>query len=147
MDMMKFYDLMNGDNDCFRQKIKVVSKREVQGKNKVDKDGKPVVNEETGEIDCWDNSYYLEYLSLTSGGSHTCRITQEQFCNDSIKVGETYLASGKIDYVTYKDSYNSTPRIIFNSFQNFRDFIELEMSNVTFDQKSTEVKTTSKVAK
>lgn len=110
---LAIYNALNQSNDLFEQKIKVISTRLKEGGEKKDKDGNILVND-FGEPEKWDNSYYLTYVALNSGGEHTTRITQQQYLD--LNINEVYIAKGKIDYRIYKDSYNSVPTIVFNEF-------------------------------
>ena len=104
----EIYQSLNQNTDYFEQKIK-----RIEGKQKLDKDNNPVVNE-FGEFEKWDDSYVVAFVALNSGGEHTTRITQEQYLD--LKEDEVYIASGKIEYRLYKDAYNSTPVVVFNKF-------------------------------
>lgn len=109
----EIYQSLNQNTDYFEQKIKVLKVKRIEGKQKLDKDNKPVVNE-FGEFEKWDDSYVVTFVALNSGGEHTTRITQEQYLD--LKEDEVYIASGKIEYRLYKDAYNSTPVVVFNKF-------------------------------
>ncbi|WP_107790741.1 hypothetical protein [Campylobacter concisus] len=109
----EIYQSLNQNADYFEQKIKVLKVKKIEGKQKFDKDNKPVVNE-FGEFERWDDSYVVTFVALNSGGEHTTRITQEQYLD--LKEDEVYIASGKIEYRLYKDAYNSTPVVVFNKF-------------------------------
>lgn len=110
---LEIYNALNQNNDLFEQKIQVNKLKKVDGKVRNDKDGNPMYDE-FGEVMKWDDSYSMTYVALNSGGEHTARITQEQYLN--LKEGEIYVASGKIEYRLYKDSFNSTPIPVFNKF-------------------------------
>lgn len=109
----EIYQSLNQNTDYFEQKIKVLKVKRIEGKQKLDKDNNPVVNE-FGEFERWDDSYVVTFVALNSGGEHTTRITQEQYLD--LKEDEVYIASGKIEYRLYKDAYNSTPVVVFNKF-------------------------------
>ncbi|WP_149723748.1 hypothetical protein [Campylobacter concisus] len=109
----EIYQSLNQNTDYFEQKIKVLKVKKIEGKQKLDKDNNPIVNE-FGEFERWDDSYVVTFIALNSGGEHTTRITQEQYLD--LKEDEVYIASGKIDYRLYKDAYNSTPVVVFNKF-------------------------------
>lgn len=109
----EIYQSLNQNTDYFEQKIKVLRVKRIEGKQKLDKDNNPVVNE-FGEFERWDDSYVVTFVALNSGGEHTTRITQEQYLD--LKEDEVYVASGKIEYRLYKDAYNSTPVVVFNKF-------------------------------
>lgn len=109
----EIYQSLNQNADYFEQKIKVLKVKKIEGKQKIDKDNNPVVNE-FGEFEKWDDSYVVNFVALNSGGEHTTRITQEQYLD--LKEDEVYIASGKIEYRLYKDAYNSTPVVVFNKF-------------------------------
>lgn len=109
----EIYQSLNQNTDYFEQKIKVLKVKRIEGKQKLDKDNNPVVNE-FGEFERWDDSYVVTFVALNSGGEHTTRITQEQYLN--LIEDEVYIASGKIEYRLYKDAYNSTPVVVFNKF-------------------------------
>ena len=109
----EIYQSLNQNTDYFEQKIKVLKVKRIEGKQKLDKDNNPVVNE-FGEFEKWDDSYVVAFVALNSGGEHTTRITQEQYLD--LKEDEVYIASGKIEYRLYKDAYNSTPVVVFNKF-------------------------------
>lgn len=109
----EIYQSLNQNADYFEQKIKVFKVKKIEGKQKIDKDNNPVVNE-FGEFEKWDDSYVVTFVALNSGGEHTTRITQEQYLD--LKEDEVYIASGKIEYRLYKDAYNSTPVVVFNKF-------------------------------
>ena len=109
----EIYQSLNQNTDYFEQKIKVLKVKRIEGKQKLDKDNNPVVNE-FGEFERWDDSYIVTFVALNSGGEHTTRITQEQYLN--LIEDEIYIASGKIEYRLYKDAYNSTPVVVFNKF-------------------------------
>lgn len=109
----EIYQSLNQNADYFEQKIKVLKVKKIEGKQKIDKDNNPVVNE-FGEFEKWDDSYVVTFVALNSGGEHTTRITQEQYLD--LKEDEVYIASGKIEYRLYKDAYNSTPVVVFNKF-------------------------------
>jgi len=109
----EIYQSLNQNTDYFEQKIKVFKVKKIEGKQKIDKDNNPVVNE-FGEFEKWDDSYVVTFVALNSGGEHTTRITQEQYLD--LKEDEVYIASGKIEYRLYKDAYNSTPVVVFNKF-------------------------------
>lgn len=109
----EIYQSLNQNTDYFEQKIKVLRVKRIEGKQKLDKDNNPIVNE-FGEFERWDDSYVVTFVALNSGGEHTTRITQEQYLD--LKEDEVYVASGKIEYRLYKDAYNSTPVVAFNKF-------------------------------
>ena len=109
----EIYQSLNQNTDYFEQKIKVFKVKKIEGKQKLDKDNNPIVNE-FGEFERWDDSYVVTFIALNSGGEHTTRITQEQYLD--LKEDEVYIASGKIEYRLYKDAYNSTPVVVFNKF-------------------------------
>ena len=109
----EIYQSLNQNTDYFEQKIKVLRVKRIEGKQKLDKDNNPIVNE-FGEFERWDDSYIVTFVALNSGGEHTTRITQEQYLD--LKEDEVYVASGKIEYRLYKDAYNSTPVVVFNKF-------------------------------
>ena len=109
----EIYQSLNQNTDYFEQKIKVLRVKRIEGKQKLDKDNNPIVNE-FGEFEKWDDSYVVTFVALNSGGEHTTRITQEQYLD--LKEDEVYIASGKIEYRLYKDAYNSTPVVVFNKF-------------------------------
>lgn len=109
----EIYQSLNQNTDYFEQKIKVLRVKRIEGKQKLDKDNNPIVNE-FGEFERWDDSYVVTFMALNSGGEHTTRITQEQYLD--LKEDEVYVASGKIEYRLYKDAYNSTPVVVFNKF-------------------------------
>ena len=109
----EIYQSLNQNTDYFEQKIKVLRVKRIEGKQKLDKDNNPIVNE-FGEFERWDDSYVVTFVALNSGGEHTTRITQEQYLD--LKEDEVYIASGKIEYRLYKDAYNSTPVVVFNKF-------------------------------
>lgn len=109
----EIYQSLNQNTDYFEQKIKVLKVKKIEGKQKLDKDNNPIVNE-FGEFERWDDSYVVTFIALNSGGEHTTRITQEQYLD--LKEDEVYIASGKIEYRLYKDAYNSTPVVVFNKF-------------------------------
>lgn len=109
----EIYQSLNQNTDYFEQKIKVLRVKRIEGKQKLDKDNNPIVNE-FGEFERWDDSYVITFVALNSGGEHTTRITQEQYLD--LKEDEVYVASGKIEYRLYKDAYNSTPVVVFNKF-------------------------------
>ena len=109
----EIYQSLKQNLDYFEQKIKVVKTKKIDGKQKLDKDNNPIINE-FGEFEKWDDSYVLTFVALNSGGEHTTRITQEQYLD--LKDDEVYIASGKIEYRIYKDAYNSIPVIVFNKF-------------------------------
>lgn len=109
----EIYQSLNQNTDYFEQKIMVLKVKKIEGKQKIDKDNNPVVNE-FGEFEKWDDSYVATFVALNSGGEHTTRITQEQYLD--LKENEVYIASGKIEYRLYKDAYNSTPVVVFNKF-------------------------------
>ena len=109
----EIYQSLNQNADYFEQKIKVLRVKRIEGKQKLDKDNNPIVNE-FGEFEKWDDSYVVTFVALNSGGEHTTRITQEQYLD--LKEDEVYIASGKIEYRLYKDAYNSTPVVVFNKF-------------------------------
>ena len=109
----EIYQSLNQNADYFEQKIKVLRVKRIEGKQKLDKDNNPIVNE-FGEFERWDDSYVATFVALNSGGEHTTRITQEQYLD--LKEDEVYIASGKIEYRLYKDAYNSTPVVVFNKF-------------------------------
>lgn len=109
----EIYQSLNQNTDYFEQKIKVFKVKKIEGKQKIDKDNNPVVNE-FGEFEKWDDSYVVTFVALNSGGEHTTRITQEQYLD--LKEDEVYIASGKIEYRLYKDAYNSTPVVVFDKF-------------------------------
>lgn len=109
----EIYQSLNQNADYFEQKIKVLKVKKIEGKQKLDKDNNPIVNE-FGEFEKWDDSYVVTFVALNSGGEHTTRITQEQYLD--LKEDEVYIASGKIEYRLYKDAYNSTPVVVFNKF-------------------------------
>ncbi|WP_103574834.1 hypothetical protein [Campylobacter concisus] len=109
----EIYQSLNQNTDYFEQKIKVLRVKRIEGKQKLDKDNNPIVNE-FGEFERWDDSYVVTFVALNSGGEHTTRITQEQYLD--LKEDEVYVASGKIEYRLYKDAYNSTPVVVFNKF-------------------------------
>lgn len=129
LNFKKFYSIMNENNDMFSQKIKVVSKKISEGKEKTDKDGNPIFNATTGQVDKWDDSYYITFLSLNGGSSHAAKVTQEFY--EKLEIGKVYIASGRVDYVTYKDSFNSIPVVIFENFEDFESYLvaQLEISN------------------
>lgn len=110
---LEIYNALNQNQDQFSQKIKVLKLKHQPGNERKDKDGNVLVNE-FGEPVRWDDSYHLTYVALNSGGEHTTRITQSQYL--SLKENEIYIASGKVDYRLYKDSFNSVPVVVFNSF-------------------------------
>ncbi|WP_170000607.1 hypothetical protein [Campylobacter sp. RM9328] len=126
------YSALNQNSDIFEQKIKIIKLRKVDGKEKVDKDNNPVLNE-YGEPLRWDDSYYLTYVALNSGGEHTTRISQEQYL--SLVENEVYVATGKIEYRLYKDTYNSVPTIVFNKFTSAIDSFVTAM--LKFEQLKT----------
>ena len=70
----EIYQSLNQNLDCFEQKIKVLKTKKIDGKQKLDKDNNPIVNE-LGEFEKWDDSYVLTFVALNSGGEHTTRIT------------------------------------------------------------------------
>ena len=109
----EIYQSLNQNLDYFEQKIKVIKTKKIDGKQKLDKDNNPIINE-FGEFEKWDDSYMITFVALNSGGEHSTRITQEQYLD--LKEDEVYIASGKIEYRFYKDAYNSTPVIVFNKF-------------------------------
>ena len=109
----EIYQSLNQNSDYFEQKIKVLKTKKIDGKQKLDKDNNPIINE-FGEFEKWDDSYMITFAALNSGGEHSTRITQEQYLD--LKEDEVYIASGKIEYRLYKDAYNSTPVIVFNKF-------------------------------
>lgn len=121
---MKIYDLIHGNNDVFKQKIKVVELKEIEGKIKLDKDGNTVVDE-FGVVQKWDNSYMLTFVCLSNGSRHSCRISQENFT--VLKPDVVYIASGYIDYVLFKDAYNSTPVVKFEKFVDERDYLVTQL--------------------
>ena len=109
----EIYQSLNQNTDYFEQKIKVLRVKRIEGKQKLDKDNNPIVNE-FGEFERWDDSYVVTFVALNSGGEHTTRITQEQYLD--LKEDEVYVANGKIEYRLYKDAYNSTPVVVFSKF-------------------------------
>lgn len=109
----EIYQSLNQNTDYFEQKIKVLKVKKIEGKQKLDKDNNPIVNE-FGEFERWDDSYVATFMALNSGGEHTTRITQEQYLD--LKENAVYVASGKIEYRLYKEAYNSTPVVVFNKF-------------------------------
>ncbi|AQW85537.1 hypothetical protein CPIN18020_0293 [Campylobacter pinnipediorum subsp. caledonicus] len=112
-EIKNIWNALNQNNDLFEQKIKVTGLKLQEGKEKIDKDGN-ILTDEFGEPQKWDNTYRLSYVSLNSGGEHSTRITQEQYLN--LKLDEVYIASGSIKYVLYKDTYNTTPTVVFEKF-------------------------------
>ena len=112
------YAALNQNSDLFEQKIKINKLKKLDGKERTDKDGNPIMNE-FGEPVRWDDSYLATYVALNSGGEHTARITQEQYL--SLVEGEVYVASGKIEYRLYKDSFNSVPTVVFTKFVSAAD--------------------------
>lgn len=116
--LLSLYDNLNQNNDKFKQKIKIISLREVEGKEKTDKDGKVIVNE-FGEVQRWDTKYYITYNSINSSGSHTTSVSQPLFIE--LEQGKNYIAKGHIEYKVYGDNYNSTPVIVFDKFVSERD--------------------------
>lgn len=123
-DFSKFYELTQGNHDVFTQKIRVIDLRKQDGKQKVDKEGNPILDE-FGVIQKWDDSYYLIYIPVNCGVKHTTRITQEQFT--SLEIGVTYIADGYVDYVLYKDAFNSTPTINFTNFLSEKEWIASQL--------------------
>lgn len=141
----KFYQIMNSNNDTFIQKIKVIKLNKSDGKEKTDKDGNPVINQATGEVEKWDDSYYLTFLAMNSGGTHSTRISQEQFI--TLKEEFVYVATGKIEYVSYKDNYNTVPTVKFESFEDFENYLVSQLEITTSQQEKSisvaEVKNTT----
>lgn len=117
-ELLSLYDNLNQNNDKFEQKIKITGLKEVEGKEKTDKDGKVIVNE-FGEVQRWDTKYYITYNSINSSGSHTTSVSQPLFIE--LEVGKNYIAKGHIEYKVYGDNYNSTPVIVFDKFVSERD--------------------------
>lgn len=124
--LLNLYDAMNSNVDTFIQKIRVTQKKILEGKERLDKDGKPVLNE-FGEILKWDDRFMITFVSLVTGGSHSVSVAQPLFAE--LETGETYIANGNVEYKTYKDDYNSTPIIVFNEFVNQRDFLIKSLAN------------------
>lgn len=107
------YNALNQSNDTFEQRIKVLKLKKTEGKAKVDKDGNAIVDD-FGEVEKWEDTYSLTYVAMNSGGEHTIRITQTQYLE--LKLGEIYVAKGHIEYRLYKDNFNTTAVIVFDSF-------------------------------
>lgn len=109
----EIYRALNQSKDIFEQKIRVKKLKQVEGKIKKDKDGNDIVDK-FGEPERWDDTYMLTYVAMNSGGEHTTRITQAQFCE--LEEDEVYIANGKIEFRLYADSYNTTPVVVFDKF-------------------------------
>lgn len=126
-EFLEFYNIINSNNDTFSQKIKINDKRISTGKIKVDKDGNTITNSITGEFEKWDDTYYISYVALNSGGFHTARVSQELFVN--LEIDKIYYAKGKIDYVLFKDNFNSTPVVNFTEFIDFENYLVTQLEN------------------
>ena len=109
----EIFRALNQSKDIFEQKIRVKKLKQIEGKVKKDKDGNEVLNK-FGEPERWDDTYMLTYVAMNSGGDHTTRITQGQF--HELDEDEIYIASGKIEFRLYADSYNTTPVVVFDKF-------------------------------
>ncbi len=133
--LLKLYDAMNEERDNFVQKIKVVGLRVAEGKPKTDKEGNIITND-FGEVEKWDNKYYLTFLSLGSGGTHTTAVGQEVY--ESLKLNETYIAEGKVEYRVFGDNYNSTPIIVFDKFTTERDELLKSLANFKVSENASE---------
>ncbi|EAJ1232673.1 hypothetical protein YY92_09070 [Campylobacter fetus] len=116
--LLGFYDSLTQNNDRFEQKIRITGLREVEGKERTDKDGKILVNE-FGETLKWDTKYYVTYNCINSSGTHTATVAQSLFIE--LELNKNYIARGKIEYRIYGDSYNSTPVVVFDKFVSERD--------------------------
>ena len=109
----EIFRALNQSKDIFEQKIRVKKLKQIEGKVKKDKDGNDVLDK-FGEPERWDDTYMLTYVAMNSGGEHTTRITQGQF--HELDEDEIYIASGKIEFRLYADSYNTTPVVVFDKF-------------------------------
>ena len=109
----EIFRALNQSKDLFEQKIRVKKLKRIEGKIKKDKDGNDIVDK-FGEPERWDDTYMLTYVAMNSGGEHTTRITQGQF--HELDEDEIYIASGKIEFRLYADSYNTTPVVVFDKF-------------------------------
>ena len=109
----EIFRALNQSKDLFEQKIRVKKLKQIEGKIKKDKDGNDIVDK-FGEPERWDHTYMLTYVAMNSGGEHTTRITQAQFFE--LEEDEVYIASGRLEYRLYADSYNTTPVVVFDKF-------------------------------
>ena len=109
----EIFRALNQSKDLFEQKIRVKKLKQIEGKIKKDKDGNDIVDK-FGEPERWDDTYMVTYVAMNSGGEHTTRITQGQF--HELDEDEIYIASGKIEFRLYADSYNTTPVVVFDKF-------------------------------
>ena len=82
---------------------------------------------------------------MNSGGTHSTRISQEQFV--TLKEEFVYVATGKIEYVSYKDNYNTVPTVKFESFEDFENYLVSQLEITTSQQEKsisvTEAKNTT----
>lgn len=140
-DFLRIYDAMNVNADTFVQKIKVNELSVRAGTQKFDRNDEPILSKD-GKPEYWDDKYYVTYTPVELGGSHSAEISQKQY--EELQEGSVYFGSGCVKYVQYKDTYNTTPKIIFLEFVSERDYfvsqIASEMQGKDATAKSAKVK-------
>ena len=70
---------------------KVVSLEEIEGKQKLDKDGNPLFNNDGTPL-LWPKSYYVDFLF--SGGQYKFKVDRSIF--DSLTIDKRYLMIGRV---------------------------------------------------
>jgi hypothetical protein len=77
--------------------VKVIKLTELEGKDKVDQHGNPIIkNPETGEVEKWAPSYYATVTF--NGGELQQRVTKEQY--SELQTEKRFVAKGRLVLVT-----------------------------------------------
>jgi len=76
--------------------VTVQETEQLKGRQKLTKDGDPITDPQTGEIQYWADSYYATVTF--QGGELKVRITEEQF--KTLIPAKKYVASGRLTMVT-----------------------------------------------
>jgi hypothetical protein len=77
--------------------VKVIKLTELEGKDKVDQHGNPIIkNPETGEVEKWAPSYYATVTF--NGGELQQRVTKEQY--SELQLEKRFVAKGRLVLVT-----------------------------------------------
>lgn len=76
--------------------VKVIELKELEGKDKLDQHGNPLVNPHTGETEKWAPSYYATVTF--NGGELQQRVSKEQYFQ--LEKDKRFVAKGRLILVT-----------------------------------------------
>ena len=76
--------------------VKVIDLKELEGKDKTDSNGNPLMNPHTGEVEKWAPSYYATVTF--NGGELQQRVTKEQYFQ--LEKDKRFVAKGRLILVT-----------------------------------------------